>query len=317
MAEKPEENLSRAAAEQRAETAIEKSVAEIETPRDAKRVLDALERGAGDRTEQEVASGEVAGSPEEQAAALEHALEQGSGVRKTVAVLEETARQVAAASPADRPVLDRAIADAAGNMDEARVPPQTREGWRLLRKELFHRLKPLQAVDALLFIEINRLFHSDRLDRVMSRFSWVMNGGHAWLLIPLADVVCDPQRGSRKLLRIAVPLWLATATVEYPIKRFFRRRRPFLSIVRAVVVGRKPGSYSFPSGHSAAAFAGATLLERHYPRSARAFYCIAALVAFSRIYLGAHYPGDVVIGSMSGGFFARAYSALLRRVFSR
>ena len=51
-------------------------------------------------------------------------------------------------------------------------------------------------------------------------------------------------------------------------------------------MGRKPGSYSFPSGHSAAAFAGALLLAREYPGGARGFFGLATLVAFSRIYSG-------------------------------
>lgn len=68
------------------------------------------------------------------------------------------------------------------------------------------------------------------------------------------------------------------------------------------------------SGHSAAAFAGAILLAREYPGAARGFFGLAALVAFSRIYLGAHYPGDVVSGSLLGTVLARIYSRLLRKI---
>jgi len=141
-----------------------------------------------------------------------------------------------------------------------------------------------------------------------------MTSGAGWLLFLLLATLVDPQRGWKTTRAVAPALWLATATVEHPIKKWFRRRRPFISLIEAIIVGRKPGSYSFPSGHSAAAFAGALLLAREYPASSRGFFGLASLVALSRIYLGVHYPGDVLSGSLLGMVLAGIYSRLLRRV---
>jgi undecaprenyl-diphosphatase len=183
-----------------------------------------------------------------------------------------------------------------------------------LRDELFKRLGPLQAVDTFVFLQINQLPHWKLSDRFLTRLSWVMTSGTGWLLFLALATLVDRQRGWRATRAVAPALWLATATVEHPIKKWFRRRRPFIYLIEAIIVGRKPGSYSFPSGHSAAAFAGALLLAREYPASARGFFGLASLVAFSRIYLGVHYPGDVLSGSLVGMVLAKIYARLLHKV---
>jgi membrane-associated phospholipid phosphatase len=289
-------------AQEEMRAALERSVAEIKTPAQARRTLDSLEKTAGDLREDDVAGArEEAGEIPVAAPAAD--------------VIASAAARSAHAAPGEKSTVDESVTQAlGGGAESGGVALDTRRGRRHLRYELFKRLGPLQAVDTFFFVQINQLPHRKLSDRFLTRLSWVMTSGTGWLLFLLLATLVNRQRGWKATRAVAPALWLATATVEHPIKKWFRRRRPFISLIEAIIVGRKPGSYSFPSGHSAAAFAGALLLAREYPASARGFFGLASLVAFSRVYLGVHYPGDVLSGSLLGVLLAKIYSRLLHRL---
>jgi undecaprenyl-diphosphatase len=79
------------------------------------------------------------------------------------------------------------------------------------------------------------------------------------------------------------------------IKEVVPRHRPFEH-----QLGPSERTHSFPSGHTATAFAGATVLSAFAPRYRLAFYALACLTAFSRLYNGVHYPTDVLAGAVLG-----------------
>jgi hypothetical protein len=64
--------------------------------------------------------------------------------------------------------------------------------------------------------------------------------------------------------------------------------------------GQEPGSTSFPSGHSASAFAFATAVGDELPLAWLPLHALAAAVTYSRVHTGVHYPGDVLVGSLMG-----------------
>lgn len=74
-----------------------------------------------------------------------------------------------------------------------------------------------------------------------------------------------------------------------------------------------PHSDSFPSGHAATAFAGATVLAALLPRAAPAFYLLAVAIAYSRLYVGVHFPLDVAAGAAIGAATALLLLAVARR----
>ena len=92
-------------------------------------------------------------------------------------------------------------------------------------------------------------------------------------------------------------------------KALVPRHRPFVD-----QLGARTSTHSFPSGHSAVSFACATMLAAAAPRLRVPLYTLAALIAFSRLYNGDHFPLDVLAGSLLGILVA---TALLRLAGAR
>ena len=146
------------------------------------------------------------------------------------------------------------------------------------------------------------------MDRAMSRLSraaYFSRGS----LPPAAVWAGAGGRGGRRAAVIGLASVAVTASVANLIaKPLGRRRRPD-RIAQEVPLARQvdmPVSSSFPSGHAAAAFAFATGVAHVSPAAAAPLRALAALVAYSRIHTGVHYPGDVVAGALLGTALAEA-----------
>jgi undecaprenyl-diphosphatase len=218
-------------------------------------------------------------------------------VTQTAATLTTVAAEAVAPTP-DAPIVGNAAEHVVCSTAPAR--PRTRRGLEFLRHALLERMEPHEWLDARIYIAVNALPHPGWLYKVTDAITVVFNGGWIWLGATVVTALVGVPGGKRAALQLTVPLVATTWIVEHPVKSFFRRKRPFVDIVRALVVGKKPGTWSFPSGHTASSFAAAAILSRCWPERKALFFALASLVGFSRIYAGAHYPGDVAAGATIG-----------------
>ena len=146
------------------------------------------------------------------------------------------------------------------------------------------------------------------LDEAMRRLSNAAN--YSRLSIAAAAVMAGRggTRGRRAATSGLKAVAATSAVVNLALKPIGRRGRPDRGTQTAAPARyvRMPRSRSFPSGHSASASAFAAAAGRVLPSASVPLHLLAALVAYSRVHTGVHYPGDVIAGALIGAVVADA-----------
>lgn len=152
------------------------------------------------------------------------------------------------------------------------------------------------------------------LDPLFVGLSLVGSYGLVWLALALA-VARFSWRRPWLPMRVAIAILLAEMASGL-LKVAIERERPPLANPDPDPLVRLPATYSFPSGHATVSFACATVVALAVPRLTWPLFVLAALIAWSRVYVGVHYPGDVLAGAVLGvavGALVRLAGRFLRR----
>jgi membrane-associated phospholipid phosphatase len=158
------------------------------------------------------------------------------------------------------------------------------------------------AVDLALYKRVRSLAHTPTTVRWVRRYSRLGEHGAVWLVVGVAGAGVDRER--RRSWMRATACVGAAYLISTSIKVAIGRKRPVIEDLPHLML--TPTGLSFPSSHSTSSFAAAQAYGRLLPRTP--LLGAAGAMAFSRLYLGVHYPSDVAAGAALGtvlGTFGR------------
>lgn len=155
------------------------------------------------------------------------------------------------------------------------------------------------SLDESLFLLFNTLPHTPFADMLAMLLSGVGSAGLVWIVISMVLFFREEKKDHLFFLPVGIAAVLSWIVSDLWLKSLFGRMRPTVDI-GAIIVGDGATNFSFPSTHTTFAWALALVMSRIEPRYTVWFFVLAALISLSRIYLGVHYPGDIVGGILLG-----------------
>lgn len=156
--------------------------------------------------------------------------------------------------------------------------------------------------------------HNSFLDPLMVFITSLGNAGVIWIVLSIVFLFTKKYRKCG--IAMALALVFSVIFGNIILKNLVERPRPCWVDTSVALLIKNPTDFSFPSGHSFASFAGATAIFMYHKKEGIAALILAALIAFSRLYLFVHYPSDVIMGALFGVIAAIIAVKIVNRYIS-
>ena len=161
-------------------------------------------------------------------------------------------------------------------------------------------LQWIQSVDETILLGLQEYLRGGVLDGPLKLLTTLGNAGILWIVLSVIMLFFPKLRKAGILALVA--MGVCYIFNDMIIKNLVERPRPFLTMPELWTMVEKPASWSFPSGHTCSSFAAAGIwcrtVEQRWIRAGAVI--LAALMGFSRMFVGVHYPSDVLVGMCVG-----------------
>ena len=160
-------------------------------------------------------------------------------------------------------------------------------------------LETLLNLDGGFLLFLQESVRNPILDNIMIFITSLGNGGMIWIAATIALLI--PKKTRKAGIMSAVALLGSLIINNNIVKNIVQRPRPFVTFTDLQIIIPTPSEFSFPSGHTSSSFAAAAVFYRHLPKKlGLPAVILAGLIGFSRLYVGVHYPTDVIAGVLMG-----------------
>jgi undecaprenyl-diphosphatase len=159
------------------------------------------------------------------------------------------------------------------------------------------------SIDLVIFYFFNHTISTPFLDKFFSIITNVNNWYVAYVILLLICYFKGGIKGKIAVVGVILLITFSDQVAYHILKESFHRLRPCMALKDAITPLGCNGTYSFPSNHAVNNFAAATFFYFLFPKYKWPLFITAALIAISRVYLGLHYPSDILGGAIIGAFF--------------